>query len=122
MPRNELTRADRAVYALIERGGIDAAHAALYRREITKLGKARLVQKGADGVYTVIASKSPSTAPPAPIPSAKTAALVVRVPQEWIDLLDARGPTRSLAAREFLGDALARAANAGSGTRERITA
>jgi hypothetical protein len=38
--------------------------------------------------------------------------LVVRVPQEWLDLLDSMGPDRSAALRTVLGRALASASGA----------
>jgi hypothetical protein len=59
--------------------------------------------KHADGTYAV------SEPPPAPD---AMVTLVCRIPQAWLDTLDAMGPTRSEAARRMLGKALAQ----GSGT------
>jgi hypothetical protein len=103
----DLTPADRAVYHLAERGGLDAAHAALYRRQLSNLARHGLVTRMPDGAYLVVPSRThmPSEPPPAPS-EPPMATLVVRVPQAWLDELDAHGPTRSEALRAVLGPAV----------------
>lgn len=57
----------RAVYELVERGAIDAPHAALYRRELILLRVHGLVEKRADGAYVAVRAPGdsrPKTDPP----------------------------------------------------------
>jgi len=119
--RNDLGPADRAVYDLVSRGGVDASHAALYRRQLGALARAGLVARNADGSYAAVPSQPVTLMPPAP-PAAPAAppmvTLVCRVPAEVVASLDATaaasGRTRSDAAR----DALAR--GLGSGLRKAV--
>jgi hypothetical protein len=114
---DRLGPAERAVYELVERGAIDAAHAGLYRRPLLALARAGLVRRDDDGAYTAVQAKGDkraSTPPPAapvsvpPPPEAPPMqTLVVRVPVAMLEALDAMGPTRSEAARLVLARALA---------------
>jgi hypothetical protein len=119
-----LGTAERAVYHLVEAGQVNPATAGLYRRELRALAAHGLVTRAEDGGFAAVLVQGeprPKTAPPPSAPPLvpprprpePMATMVVRVPQEWLDLLDARGPDRSTALREVLGRALA----AGSGTR-----
>jgi hypothetical protein len=122
-----LGTAERAVYHLVETGQVNATHAGLYRRELRALVAHGLVQRADDGGFAAVhvkgAPRPATTPPPTPAPAAPPAeprpvpmaTMVVRVPPEWLDLLDARGPDRSTALRDLLGRALA----TGSGTRRR---
>lgn len=110
---DRLGPAERAVYELVERGAIDAAHAGLYRRPLLALARAGLVRREDDGAYTAIQAKTdkrastpPPAAPPPPA-SEPMQTLVVRVPAAMLEALDAIGPTRSEAARVVLARALA---------------
>ncbi len=128
----DLGNAERAVYHLVEAGGIDVRHAALYRRELGALFAHGLVKREHDGAYAVVPAlgmRAPTLPPPdrlrppAPIapprpPPMET--LVVRVPAEWIAELDARGPDRSRALRTALAAGLeATRKGAGSGERRK---
>lgn len=130
MKRNTMSDLERAVYDLAEAGALDASHAVLYARSIGKLGRAGLLTKDDAGVYRAVRAASdtrppkPGTMPPpapqkpvapAAPPAPPMGTLVVRVPQDWLDILDAMGPDRSTALRTVLGRALA----AGSGSRMR---
>ena len=66
---NRLGPADRAVYHLVEAGKVDAAHAPLYRPQLSRLRRAGLIQKAEDGGYA--ATFTLSDPPPArtPLPS-----------------------------------------------------
>lgn len=61
----------RAVYELVERGAIDAPHAALYRRELMLLRVHGLVDKRADGAYVAVRApgdtRPKSEPPPGPV-------------------------------------------------------
>jgi len=124
---DRLGPAERAVYELAERGAIGAAHAALYRRPLAALARAGLVRRLDSGAYEAIRAPS-DTRPPPPAseppqaPSVPPAprvepmqTLVVRVPVELLEVLDALGPNRSEAARAVLRRAL------GSGVRKART-
>lgn len=132
MKRNAMSDLERAVYDLAEAGALDAAHAVLYPRPIGKLARAGLLERvEVDGVLvyravraptdtrparTTIAPPTVTQAPPAPPPAPAPdpmGTLVCRVPQAWIDTLDAMGfESRSEAARIMLGKALANASGA----------
>lgn len=121
---------ERAVYELAEVGALDASHAVLYARPIGKLARAGLLSRAADGSYLAVRARTDTRPPrstmvpgstfPVPQSVAPTpppmGTLVVRVPQEWLDMLDAMGPDRSTALRTVLGRALA----SGSGMRPRV--
>lgn len=125
-----LGTSERAVYHLVEAGQVTPTTAGLYRRELRALGAHGLVTRTEDGGFAAVLvqgeprpkSTPPPSAPPSrpyhepprAVRSAPMSTLVARVPQEWLDLLDARGPDRSTALREVLGRALA----AGSGIRK----
>jgi hypothetical protein len=124
-----LGTAERAVYHLVEAGQVTAATAGLYRRELRALAGHGLVTRTDDGGFAAVlvagepaprATPAPSRPPSRPYhepPAHKPVpmqTLVARVPAEWLDMLDARGPDRSTALREVLGRALA----AGSGLRK----
>lgn len=125
---SEITVTDRAVYELVDRGAIDAAHAGLYRRSLLRLANRGLIRRLESGAYasvraetdtrpahapTIPAPPPPTVAPPSSAPEAEPmATLVVRVPQHIIDTLDAIGPSRSKAARAVIARAL------GSGMRK----
>jgi hypothetical protein len=127
---NRIGVGERAVYALVERGEIDAAHAALYRRPLLLLARHGLVKRRDDGAYEAVrATVHPTVAPTIPAPPAPVATipppsstpeveamatLVVRVPQHIIETLDSIGPSRSKAARAVLQRAL------GSGLRKAV--
>ncbi len=129
MKRNTMSDLERAVYALAEAGALDASHAVLYARPIGKLARAGLLTRAADGAYLAVRAATDTRppratiAPPASValiapkapPAPPMGTLVVRVPQEWLDVLDAMGPDRSTALRTVLGRALASA----SGSRMR---
>jgi hypothetical protein len=86
-----LGTADRLVYEKVEKGEIDAAHAALYRREIRNLAAHGLIERReSDGAYVAIRAKGAKTAPAEP-ERAPMGTLVVRVPTEWLDLLKEKG-------------------------------
>ncbi len=121
MQRKELGPADRAVYALIERGGIDAAHAALYRRQLSGLARAGLITRDEQGGYHAVPSKgsTPGSIPAPPVrrePPMGT--LICRVPQAVLQAIDSLGPTRSDGARELLARGIASSHE--SGTREAV--
>lgn len=134
MKRNTMSDLERVVYDLAEAGALDAAHAVLYPRPIGKLARAGLLHRREDGSYEAIRAQSDTRPPPraserppavlaTPTPKAPPApkpdpmgTLVVRVPAEWLDVLDAMGPDRSQALRAVLGRALA----AKSGERKRV--
>lgn len=103
----DLGPAERAVYHLVEAGGVGPTHAALYRRQLGALARVGLVTRADDGAYRVVPASVPPPAPEAPGQSRPWATLVVRVPQAWIDVLDDKGPSRSEALRAVLGKALA---------------
>jgi hypothetical protein len=119
---SRLGPAERAVYELVERGAIDAAHAALYRRPLIALHKHGLVKRLESGAYEAIrasteraahAETMPAPPPPSSTPEVEPmATLVVRVPAHIIATLDEIGPSRSKAARAVLTRAL------GSGLRK----
>lgn len=132
-----MSELERAVYDLVDAGAVDAKHTPLYARTIGRLVARGLVVRGPDGSVRAVRAATdtrpprmsvppipreepaPSVPPPAPRPSEPPAErqgiLVVRVPQSWLDALDARGESRSAAVRTILGRALA----AGSGQRRR---
>lgn len=121
MKRNGMSDLERAVYDLADAGALDASHALLYARPIGRLARAGLLTKDAEtGAYRAVRAASdtrpPSrgsvipAAPPEPKPVLGT--LVCRVPEEWLEVLDAMGPSRSEAARVMLGRALANASGA----------
>ena len=119
--RNTISDLERVVYDLAEAGALDAAHAILYPRPIGRLARAGLLRRREDGSYEAVRAKTDtrpprasvappapaSVPPPAPVDVDPMAPLVVRVPQSWIDTLDAMGPDRSQALRRVLGRALA---------------
>lgn len=119
-----ITITDRAVYELVERGAIDAAHAGLYRRNLLALARHGLVRRLDNGSYAAIRAATDTRPPEAPAPVTTVSSvppppevealvtLVVRVPQEVIDMLDAIGPSRSKAARAIFARTL------GSGMRK----
>lgn len=146
MSHHRITPAERAVYHLVEStGGLDDAHCSLYRHQIAALREAGLVLRHPDGVTRIVPSMAapaetipprataetipppaPSPAPSSP-PRASTppegvpmATLVVRVPPEWLDVLEGMarpGETRSDVVRGLLGRAIA----GSSGARRRVT-
>ena len=94
---------DRPGYDLAAVGALTPARARLYPRPVGKLMRAGLLERARDG------SLRPSSHPPAAPDAPKVepmATLVVRVPQAWIDTLDAQGEDRSTAAREALAKGL----------------
>lgn len=111
--RNTMGDLERVVYDLAEAGALTRERARLYPRPVGKLMRAGLLAKAPDGALR------PSTAPPAleperaPVPP-PMATLVVRVPQEWLDTLDAQEGDRSTAAREALARGLGRRAPSGT--------
>lgn len=127
---SEITVTDRAVYELVERGAIDAAHAGLYRRSLLRLANRGLVRRLETGAYQAIRAATDTRPPlanahvptiPAPPPPSAPApeseamvTLVCRVPQHILDTLDSIGPSRSKAARAVLDRAL------GSGMRKAV--
>jgi hypothetical protein len=125
--RNTMSELERAVYDLADAGALDAAHAPLYARAIGRLAARGLITRDEHGVYRAVRAATDTRPPraatvPPPKPSEPpteesepVGILVVRVPQSWLDVLDARGPSRSAATRAILGRALA----AGSGQRKR---
>ncbi len=133
--------AERAVYELVERGAIDASHAALYRRPLLALAKHGLVKRLETGTYQAVRASSDSQAPAhpdatiqlghdlihsrrpgreseppsvAPPEAEPMVTLVARVPKSTIDMLDSIGPSRSKATRAVLARAL------GSGMRKAV--
>lgn len=112
-----LSAADRAVYHFVETGQCDAAHAALYKRQLSALRRAGLVLPRADGSWapvpprtdpppppaaestparrtgtaTPVSNRIPSVPPPSPPPAPQATALetlVARVPPEWLEAID----------------------------------
>lgn len=107
LPRaTKLTDIDRAVYEIINRGGIDAVHAALYARSIPPLIRAGLIFKRPDGGYHTAQSSVPVPAAPRAPKKDPMRTLVVRIPVAWFEILDSIGVDRSTALREVLGPAL----------------
>ncbi len=126
-----LSELERAVYALADAGAIDARTAPLYQRALGRLAALKLITRHEDGTYRAVRAATDrrptlppalpreepkSEPPPAAEPVEPQGVLVVRVPQAWLDALDARGESRSAATREILGRALA----SGSGSRRRV--
>jgi hypothetical protein len=136
-----LGTSERAVYHLVEAGRVTVYTCGMYRRELRALAEHGLVQRTDDGGWAPIlvqGQPAPKTTPPprdvaidvalppvrqpTMLPSAPPVhgppmnTLVARVPQEWLDVLDAMGPTRSEALRAVLGKALA----ARSGSRRAV--
>ncbi len=106
-----LTQADRAVYSFVATGQCDATHAALYRRELSHLSRAGLVRKLDTGDYVAVASHAPSQPPPAlPVvevePVERQVGISIRLPESWVEALDAAGPIRSDTLRKIIADAL----------------
>ena len=129
---HRITPAERAVYHLVEStGGLDDAHTSLYRHQIAALREAGLVLRHPDGITRIVPSlpapadtipppaPTRSEPPPAHAPPPRTstppegvpmATLVVRVPPEWLDVLESMakpGETRSDVVRGLLGRAIA---------------
>jgi len=130
-----MTRIDnaehRAVYHLVSTGQMTPWIVGMYRRQLGALAAAGAITRDAEGAYharplseaPVRRTTPPPKSTPAPVAAPAEVhppmgTLVCKVPQEWIDILDAMGPTRSEAARTMLGRALA----SGSGARLRKTA
>ena len=109
--RNTMSDLERAVYDMAEAGILDAVRARLYTRPIGKLERAGLLAPRKGGGWEAV--KTGTMPPPAVDP---LVSLVTRVPQSWVDTLDAMGPNRSEAARTVLGKGLA----AGSGLRKAV--
>lgn len=103
----------RAVYDLLERnGGIDAAHALLYTRDLRALQRAGLAVLHVDGSYTAVRSTAVTAAPAAPGAvhtegPEPMGTLGVRLPMALIEALEARPEGKSKAARAILEEALA---------------
>jgi hypothetical protein len=114
--RNTMSDLERAVYDMAEAGILDTTRARLYPRPIGKLERAGLLRRSADGQRWE-AVRTGTMPPPAETPD-PLVSLVTRVPQSWVDTLDAMGPTRSEAARMVIGKGLA----AGSGLRKAVRA
>lgn len=70
----------RAVYELVERGAVDAPHAALYRRELLLLSVHGLVAKRPDGAYVALRAagdtRPASEPPPGPVEAPRTEPMV----------------------------------------------
>lgn len=104
------------MYDLVERGGLDVTHAALYRRPLGALKRAGLIAlEGRQYVPlhpTARATVAPSSPPPAPRASVRAPApepmitVVAKVPRHIVDELDSIGPNRSEAIRTALDVAL----------------
>lgn len=133
--KRELGPAERAVYALVSRGDIDALHAPLYRRQLSALAGHGLVRRTDNGRFEAIQGTPPALAtpeyPPNPAngtyhiraaepapepPPEPTETIVARVPKSVIDLLDSQAPdgNRSEAIRRALIRGL------GSGVRKAV--
>lgn len=119
-PRShDLGPGERAVYELAELGTLRAVHAPLYRRQIAALTKAGLLTRDGDRIVPTHPRGPASAPPPALTPEAPPApppmeTLVVRVPVEVVEAIEAEireGETRSDAARRVIARGL------GSGTR-----
>lgn len=106
------------MYELAELGALRAVHAPLYRRQIAALTRAGLLTREGDRIVPTH-PRGPASAPPPALPEAPPApppkvTLVVRVPAEYAEAIDAEirdGETRSDAARRVIARGL------GSGTR-----
>ena len=135
MSNHAMSELERAVYDLADSGALDAKHTPLYARTVGRLVARGLLVRAPDGAVRAVRAATDtrppragsvhppalpreeppaSVAPPAP-PAEPQGILVVRVPQSWLDALDARGESRSAAVRAILGRALA----AGSGSRRK---
>lgn len=97
-----LPAAARAVYALLERGGLDAAHALLYSRELRALQRAGLARVGPDGSYTAV-----RTQPVAPVPKqpVRTEVVGLRLTERERAVLELYGPAATV-AREWIEERL----------------
>ncbi len=125
MKRSTMSDLERAVYELAEVGALDASHAALYARPIGKLARAGLLTRTPDGAYQAVRAATDTRPPrttiaPAAVIQAPPKApsmypVQARIPQEWVDAIDAMGPDRSTTLRALLGRALAN----GSGARRK---
>lgn len=116
-------RGDEAVLALVALGRITETSAPLYTRALSRLGRAGLIERGADGAFRV--AGAPSASPPVPAePPLET--LVTRVPPSTLAELDAmctaRGPDvkRSTIAREVIAAGI-RALTSESGVRRKAS-
>jgi hypothetical protein len=127
----DLSTADRAVYDLVTRGGVDASHAALYRRQLGALARAGLVRRTDEGAF-VASSAQPVTIaapggnapangihPPAPPAEPPMVTVTCRVPAEVAQAIEElANSTPGTARADIIRAALAR--GLGSGVRKAV--
>jgi hypothetical protein len=125
----DLSTADRAVYDLVTRGGVDASHAALYRRQLGALARAGLVRRTDEGAFVASSAQPVTIAAPGgnapanghtPAPPAEPPMVTVtcRVPAEVAQAIEALAAGANTARADIIRAALAR--GLGSGVRKAV--